>query len=73
MGYCRPAEWPAVMIVGPRRSRGPTIMTKGHSKGRQFPISPSQIMLLLLLLLPAPLTFQSIPYIIEKENLILKS
>ena len=40
MGFWRPAEKPEVMIVGPRRSRGPTIMTEGFSKGRQNLISP---------------------------------
>ena len=29
-----------VMIVGPTRSGGPTIMTEGFSKGRQKTISP---------------------------------
>ena len=40
MGFWRPAEKPEVMIVGPTRSGGPTIMTKGFSKGRQIPILP---------------------------------
>ena len=47
MGNCRPLAWPLVMIVGPRLRLGPTIMTAGHSAGRQYPISPSKIMLLL--------------------------
>ena len=53
MGFWRPAEKPEVMIVGPTRSGGTTIMTEGRSKGCQNPYRPSQIMLLLLLLLPA--------------------
>ena len=40
MEFWRPAERPAVMIVGPTRSGGPTIMTKGRSKGRQNSIGP---------------------------------
>ena len=40
MGFWRPAEKPEVMIVGPTRSGGPTIMTEGFSKGRQNLISP---------------------------------
>ena len=40
MVFWQPAEQPAVIIVGPRRSRGPTIMTKGCSKGCQKTMSP---------------------------------
>ena len=40
MDFWQPAEQPAVMIVGPTRSGGTTIMTKGCSKGCQKFISP---------------------------------
>ena len=35
MDFWQPAEQPEVMIVGPTRSGGPTIMNEGCSKGCQ--------------------------------------
>ena len=47
MGFGRPLEKPSVMIVRPPLHVGPTIMTSDVSAGRQNPILPSQIRLLL--------------------------
>ena len=38
--FWQPAEPPEVMIVGPTRSGGPTIMIEGGSKGCQKSRSP---------------------------------
>ena len=40
MDFWQPAEQPEVMIVGPTRSGGTTIMTEGCSKGCQKYMSP---------------------------------
>ncbi len=54
MDFSQPVERPEVLIVGPTRSGGTTIMTEGRSKGCQKSISsdPNHVITIITTSLP---------------------